>query len=46
MVDSTKAAVVNAAVDLNNEETKVTRSTNTNEAGIYRFDAVDPGNYT
>ena len=46
VVDSTKAAVVNAAVDLNNEETKVTRTTNTNESGIYRFDAVDPGNYT
>ena len=42
----TKAAVVNATVDLNNEDTNVTRTTNTNESGIYRFDAVDPGNYT
>lgn len=46
VVDATKAAVGNATVDLNNEDTKVTRSTNTNESGIYRFDAVDPGNYT
>ena len=46
VVDATKAAVINAAVDLNNQDTKVTRTTNTNESGIYRFDAVDPGNYT
>ena len=46
VVDVTKAAVANATVDLNNEDTKVTRTTNTNESGIYRFDAVDPGNYT
>ncbi len=46
VIDATKAAVVSATVDLNNEDTKVTRTTNTNESGIYRFDAVDPGNYT
>src|SRR5207245_517041 len=46
VVDVTKAAVSNVTVELNNEDTKVTRSTNTNDSGIYRFDAVDPGNYT
>jgi hypothetical protein len=45
-VDSTKAVVANANVELRNEQTQVTRSTTTNESGIYRFDAVDPGSYT
>ncbi len=44
--DPSKAAVSTATVDLTNQDTKVTRSTNTNSVGIYRFDAVDPGNYT
>jgi len=46
ITDITKAAVVNATVDLNNEDTKVVRSATTNTSGIYRFDAVDPGRYT
>lgn len=46
VVDSTKSAVMGAAVDLANQDTKVVRSTTTNEAGAYRFDAVDPGSYT
>ena len=46
ITDSTKSAVSNATVDLNNEDTKVVRSVTTNTAGIYRFDAVDPGSYT
>src|SRR5579872_955150 len=44
--DSSKAAVSNAAVDLTNEQTKVVRSTTSNDAGTYRFDAVDPGLYS
>ncbi len=44
--DPSKAAVLNATVDLKNQDTQLTRSTNTNNVGIYRFDAVDPGNYT
>ena len=46
VVDSTKAAVASAKVDLTNVDTKVTRSTQTNDSGGYRFDAVDPGPYT
>ncbi len=46
VVDTTRSAVLNAGVDLINEETRVVRNTKTNESGIYRFDAVDPGNYT
>lgn len=45
VLDSTKAAVVNAKVDLTSKDTNVTRSTQTNESGNYRFDAVDPGSY-
>lgn len=44
--DPSSGAVANATVELANEETKVSRSTTSNEAGIYRFDAVDPGRYT
>src|SRR5437899_1880845 len=44
--DSSKAAVASATVELRNERTQVSRSTTTNDAGIYRFDAVDPGTYT
>ena len=44
--DASKAAVSNAGVDLSNEQTKVVRSTHTNDSGIYRFDAVDPGVYS
>ncbi len=46
VLDATKSAVLGAAVDLANEDTKVVRSTTTNESGAYRFDAVDPGRYT
>jgi hypothetical protein len=44
--DSTKAIVSGATVELTNTSTKVVRSAATNDAGIYRFDAVDLGNYT
>jgi outer membrane receptor protein involved in Fe transport len=46
VTDTSKAAVANAKVDLTNDLTNVVRSTNTNDAGIYRFDAVDPGTYS
>jgi len=46
ITDSSKAALASATVDLTNVDTKVSRSTNTNGDGVYRFDAVDPGNYT
>src|SRR3954447_13194215 len=45
VVDTTKSPLLGAAVDLTNEDTRVVRSTTTNESGAYRFDAVDPGKY-
>src|SRR5438132_838989 len=43
--DPQKASVPNARVDLTGVGTNVTRSTQTNDSGLYRFDAVDPGVY-
>jgi hypothetical protein len=43
--DVQKATVPNAKVDLTGTGTNVTRTTQTNEAGLFRFDAVDPGTY-
>jgi hypothetical protein len=43
--DPSSATVANAKVELKNNETNVVRSSTTNDAGLYRFDAVDPGNY-
>ena len=45
VTDQSAAAVVNAGVDLRNTATNVVRTTMSNEAGLYRFDAVDPGEY-
>src|SRR5215472_4232400 len=45
VIDSSKAEVAGASVDLANEATKVVRSTRSNESGVYVFDAVDPGTY-
>lgn len=46
VTDSQKATVPGASVDLINTATNVTRSTQTNDSGLYRFDAVDPGQYS
>jgi hypothetical protein len=46
VTDSQKAAIASASVELTSASTNVTRSTQTNESGLYRFDAVDPGKYT
>ncbi|HYO80670.1 MAG TPA: carboxypeptidase regulatory-like domain-containing protein, partial [Bryobacteraceae bacterium] len=43
--DSTRASVPGAGVEIVSKETNVVRSTTTNEQGVYRFDAVDPGTY-
>src|SRR5262249_35663957 len=40
-----KLAVPGADVELTNLDTSVVRKTKTNAAGLYRFDAVDPGRY-
>jgi hypothetical protein len=43
VTDASGAVIPAAAVELINEKSGVTRSTTTNEDGIYRFEAVDPG---
>src|SRR5712691_7884008 len=45
VADSSKAAVPSATVELTGLATNSTRTTETNGAGLYRFDAVDPGAY-
>src|SRR5262245_35480673 len=45
VMDPTGAVVPGANVDLSNQSTAVTRSTMSNEAGLYRFEAVDLGAY-
>jgi hypothetical protein len=45
VTDPQAAVVPNAAVELVNADTNVKRATTTNEAGLYRFDAVDLGSY-
>jgi hypothetical protein len=44
--DPQSAVVPGAKVELSNLQSGVKRSTVANEAGLYRFDAVDPGEYT
>ena len=43
VTDASGAVIPDAAVELINRENGVIRSTTTNDAGIYRFDAVDLG---
>jgi len=45
VTDSSKASVQGAKVEITQKETNVKRSTDTNDRGVYRFDAVDPGTY-
>jgi Carboxypeptidase regulatory-like domain len=44
-LDASAAVIAGAYVTLTGIETGLRRSTDTNEAGIYRFDAVDLGVY-
>lgn len=44
--DSSNAVVNNAAVTITDTSTNVSRKTTCNDAGIFRFDAVDLGTYT
>jgi len=46
VTDSSGAVVSSATVKLTETATGVSRQTTTNAAGIYRFDAVDLGNYS
>ncbi len=43
--DAQGAAIPNAAVELTGLATNATRTTQSNASGLYRFDAVDPGEY-
>jgi hypothetical protein len=45
VLDPTGAVISGARVTLTGLETGVRLSTNSNDAGVYRFDAVDPGIY-
>src|SRR5260370_24995542 len=45
VLDASVAVIAGAHVTLTGIETGLRRSTDTNEAGIYRFDAVDLGAY-
>src|SRR5215475_3560760 len=45
ILDPTGAVIAGASVTLTGVETGVRLSTNSNDAGVYRFDAVDPGTY-
>jgi len=45
VMDPTGGVIPDATVTLTNKETNVAREAKTNEAGIYRFDAVDLGTY-
>src|SRR5262245_24324931 len=43
--DPAEAVIHGATIVLTNTQTGVRRSTPSNEAGVYQFDAVDPGDY-
>jgi hypothetical protein len=45
VLDPTGAVITGARVTLTGVETAVRLSTNSNDAGVYRFDAVDLGTY-
>ena len=45
VTEASGATLPSAAVKLINKDTNQTRSTTTNDSGLYRFDAVDPGTY-
>src|SRR5271154_7556296 len=46
VVDPADAAVANAPVILTNNDTKSTRTANTDNTGTYRFLQLDPGTYS
>lgn len=45
VLDQTGAAISTAQIELRNTATNIKRATISNEAALYRFDAVDPGSY-
>jgi hypothetical protein len=46
VTDASQAVIPGATVTLNNVKTGVQTTKITNDQGLYRFDNVDPGNYT
>jgi outer membrane receptor protein involved in Fe transport len=45
VLDPQQLAAPGSIVELTNTSTDIVRATTTNQAGLYRFDAVDPGDY-
>src|ERR1700744_6288803 len=45
VIDPSGAAVAGASIGLTGIDTGVAQATRTNDAGIYRLDALDPGPY-
>ena len=46
VTDRTNAVILGAQVTIQNRETGIQRDTTTNEVGVYRFPAVEPGPYS
>lgn len=46
VTDPSGARIVTAKIELTNLEQKTVRTAQPNDSGLYRFDAVDPGNYS
>src|SRR5262245_12396876 len=46
VTDGTDAVITGAQVTIRNLETNIAHTLMTNEAGFYRFVAVEPGNYS
>lgn len=46
VTDSTNAVIAGGQVSIRNLETGIERTTTTNEVGIYRFPAIEPGSYS
>ncbi|HEX6730739.1 MAG TPA: TonB-dependent receptor, partial [Pyrinomonadaceae bacterium] len=46
VTDPNGAVISGAEVTLTSADTKLNRTTTTNSEGVYRFEAVDPGNYS
>src|SRR5262245_60631539 len=45
VTDTNRAAIVGARIELTNPATAISRSTETNKEGLYRFEAVELGTY-
>src|SRR5262245_13207406 len=46
VTDGTEAVLVGAKVTIKNQDTTISQEMRTNDAGVYKFAAVEPGNYS